>query len=1045
MQTCIRAAKNDSFIYLKSLCDNGRLHDAILSAETLHRQGIRVPIYVLFHLLKSCISKGNLTLGRALHAVIVNSGLGDNVFLASHLIRMFSSCQSLSDAKQTFINLPIQLHTVYTWNAIISAHVKHGQCKDAIQLYHNMCKSGILLDKHIFVATLKACSCASTIEHGRKVHSDIVKLGFELDLLICNTLVAMYVKSANIDDAHLVFMSIPEKDVVTWNALISGYAHHGCNLKALHLFMDMYHDVCEPTLVTYLCIIKACASILALDEGRLIHALIVKNFLEQEKFVGSSLIDFYAKCESVDDARRVFDELQTQDVATWNSIIQAFAEQGPGSIAFELFQEMQRKGYDPDNVTFLSILKACASIPNLDQIKMIDERIGQCCSAYDAYVASNLIDMYVKCGSIEQATRVFNSSTNRDIVTWNTMIGGWAQHDQIQKVLQLFQKMQLEGLSPDTLTYISLLKASFSAGSSEFGKLIHSCIIGAGFEIEPLIENSIVDMYAKFGSMEDACDLFKRLPRLDAISWNTLLSGYVQHEQSMEAFETFQCMQQEGIQPDKVTLNLMLKACSSKPTFHYGKLFHSQIIESGFESAALVESTLIDLYAKCCSMEDAMGVFTRASKQSVHAWNMLISGFVHNEQHQIGLEIFEHMQQDMIQPNETTVIYVLQGCSSLEVLEPIMVINDLIVRRKLEVDVFVMSALVDVYAKRGDLAEAVSIFSNIPKPSVVTWTALICGHVQHGNGLQALQLFYQMQSHGIEPNEATFVCAVKACIILESFEEGNLVYDCSIRKGLALNEVVGSALVNLYVTSGSMEDAFKMFSKLPDRDTVAWNVIIAGHAHLNDHERALQHFEEMQLEGVQPDTVNFVSLLAGCSHMGLIHEGFDIFGSISGLHLIPQTADHLNCLIDLFGRAGHLNKAEDVLQAVPSSCSSLGWKSLLGHCQTHCDVQLGRRCYDRLVELGVADASVYKLMLNIYSRAGMKEDVEVVDELKLPKCSAELQVRVHDFKIRDKSHALGDVSPDKPVLRRAKEKRCMSISDTLIEQDRTCVKLACFL
>ncbi|KAI5073771.1 hypothetical protein GOP47_0011784 [Adiantum capillus-veneris] len=732
MQARNRPVKDDSFININHLCASGRVRDAIRTAETLHRQGIRVPIHVLFHLLKSCISEPDLTTGRVLHSLILNTGLGNNAFLACHLIRMFSSCQSLFDAKQTFINLPTHLHTVHIWNSIISAHVKHGHCEDAIVLYHDMCKSGFQLDRHTFVATLKACSNTSTIKRGRMIHSDIIKCGFELDLLICNTLVAMYIKSGSIADAHLTFISIQEKDVVTWNALISGYAHHGHGLKALHLLMDMYRDGCEPTHVTYLCLVRACSSTLALREGRLIHGLIVKNCLEQERFMGSSLIDMYAKCENVKDARTVFDNLQTRDVAAWNTIIQAFAQQ----------------------------------------------------------------------------------------------------------------------------------------------------------------------------------------------------------------------------------------ACFSKSALlHYGELVHVQIVENGFESDKLIESTLIELYAKCYSMDDARGVFTRTSKQSVHAWNMLLSGYVHCEQIQIGLEVFANMQQDMIQPNETTIISALQACSSLEVHEPIMLLNDLIIRRKFEQDVFVMSALVNVYAKHGSLAEALSIFINIPKPGVITWTGLISGHVQHRNGLQALQLFYQMQSLGIEPNEATFVCAVKACIILESMEQGNLVHDCSIRKGLVLNKVIGSALINFYLTCGSLEDAFKVFFKLPNRDMVVWNVIIAGFVRSNDYETAIQYFEEMQLVGVQPDLVNFVSVLAGCSHLGLINEG-------------------------------HLSKAEDLLQALPSSYSSLGWKSLLGHCQTHCDLQLGRRCYDRLVELGLADASAWKLMLNIYSRAGMKVNAEAVEELRPAKGSVKMQ-RMH--------------------------------------------------
>ncbi|KAH7301358.1 hypothetical protein KP509_23G021700 [Ceratopteris richardii] len=908
---------------------------------------------------------------------------------------MFSSCHSLSDAKQIFIDLPVDLHTVYLWNAIISAFVNHGQHKCAIGLYHDMSKYGLHIDKHICIATMKACFCKSSIDSGRQIHSDIIKLGFEIDLLVCNTLITMYIKSGNFDDGRLIFMSIPEKDLVTWNALISGFADHGWALDTFFLFAEMYKKGYEPTLVTYLSIIKACARVLAFHDGRFIHALIVENCLEQERFMGNSLIDFYAKCESLEDALKVFDTLQTHDVATSNTMINAFAQHGHVSSAFDLFQKMLKKGFKPDDVTFISILKACSSIQDIECVKMIDNQIRCYNSEYDTYVASTLIDIYTKCGSIENAIRVFNSSRIQDIVTWNTIIGGLAQHDHFHAALQLFKKMQVRGIRPDTVTYISLLKSSSNMESLKFGKLIHTCIIDAGLENESLIfENSIIDMYTKFSSMEDAQDLFERLTTKDVVSWNTIISGYVQSERSFKCYQIFQSMQEEGVYPDKVTFSVILKACSGEFAHDCRKLIHSQIIENGIESDTLIESALIESYARVNNMEDARRVFSRASKQSVHAWNTLIAGYIHCEQIKDGLGIFEDMQRDMIQPNETTLITVLQGCSRFEAFDATMLVNDLIMKKKLDHDVFVMSTLVDAYAKHGKLKEAVSIFLNIAKPSVVTWSGLISGHVQHGDGLGALCLFYQMESSGVEPNEATYACAVRACILIDSLEQGKLVHDCSIRKGLVTNEVVGSALVNLYATSGSMEDASNVFSKLSNQDAITWNAIISGLTHLNDPKMALQYFEQMQILGLQPDFINFASLLAGCGHVGLINEGFDIFGSIDKVDSTLHNTGHFNCLIDLLGRAGYLSKAKDALEAIPPVYSVLGWRSLLGHCQTHSDTQLGRRCFERLVELGYADASIYKIMSNIYSWTGMEENAKTVESLR---SIIEMEERNHDL------------------------------------------------
>ena len=192
--------------------------------------------------------------------------------------------------------------------------------------------------------------------------------------------------------------------------------------------------------------------------------------------------------------------------------------------------------------------------------------------------------------------------------------------------------------------------------------------------------------------------------------------------------------------------------------------------------------------------------------------------------------------------------------------------------------------------------------------------------------------------------------------------------------------LIGST-IDMYATCGNINDACKVFFGLPKRDVVTWNALMTGLTLCNDHGMAFHQFQEMQHEGIHPDVVTLTSALSACSHKGLLDEGCNIFELIQENHDISLTIDHLNCLADVLGRGGLLCKAEDLLQAFPSLQNSIGWRSLLGHCETHGNKELGRRCFNQLIRLGNVNAGVCRIMSNINSHADTWEEADGLEEL----------------------------------------------------------------
>lgn len=738
------------------------------------------------------------------------------------------------------------------------------------------------------------------------------------------------------------------------------------------------------------------------------YSLIVGNGLEQDSFFMSHLIRMFDSFHLLLEADRVFSKLSKPSIFAWTAIISAYAKFGESRQVIKLYCEMQNASIEPDCHVSVTVLKACAMSEALTDGQQTHACVLQHGLEGDVFVCSALINMYSKCGKLFQAHLTFEKTVKHSLVTWNSLIAGYVQHGHGQEALCLFFKMQDGGLEPDKITFLSVVKACTRIFALEKGEQIHAHIIKCGLDLTLSVGNSLIDMYAKCGNLEDACLLFDRLPQQDVVSWSAMIAGYAQHGFGHEALQLFRNMQQEGIMPNLVTFICVVNACSKVAAFEQGKKVHAYLSECGFEIDLSLGSALVHMYAKCGSLRDAGAVFNPLLLKNSVIWNALIGGYAEHGHGEEAFQLFQQMQQQGVVPDQVTFACILKACTTEEQCKRV---HSLIIDG-IELETYTGNILMDSYAKFGSLENAKFVFSRLPEKNVVTWSTLIAGFVQHGLGQEAFGLLQQMQQEGVEPNHVTFLSMLKACSNMAALDHGKAIHATIVESGVKFNANVASALIDMYAKCGSLDDVHILFDRLPVQDDVVWSTLIGGHAHHSDYEGASKYFKAMLQAGLKPDGITFLCLLSACSHAGMLDEGCLHFKFMSEVYGIPPNLEHYDCLVDLFSFSGRLSMAEDLLETIPYDCNVIGWKSLLSACRRHGNVPVGRRCFEKVVKCEPENASGFTLMSTTYSYTGLREEAENLEEArrcakawkKPAKAFIEIDNQVHSFTVGDTTH-----------------------------------------
>ncbi|GAB4841647.1 hypothetical protein Ancab_022362 [Ancistrocladus abbreviatus] len=750
------------------------------------------------------------------------------------------------------------------------------------------------------------------IQQGQQIHAHLITSSAQHDSVFLSTkLVFMYGKCGLLSDAEKLFENMPHRTIFSWNAMIGAYVSNEKPFQALELYYEM--RVLEVTLdaCTFPCVLKACGMLKDLKLGTEIHGYIVKSGYDSNGFVVNAIVSMYTKCDDIAGARQLFDRIRERgDVVLWNSIISAYSAKGQHLEALMLFRQMQRAGVNPNTYTFVAALQACEE-PFFRRLGMgIHSAILKSNNHLDLYVANALVVMNTRCGRMGDAVAIFERMTEKDHISWNSMLSSFVQNGLFSEALQFLRRMQVRGQKPDQVSLISILAASGRLENLLNGKEAHAYALKNGSYADIQVGNTLIDMYAKCGHMNYVEGVFRKLPSKDHISWTTVIAGYAQSKCYIKALKVFWEAQADGMPVDAMMIGSILLVCIGLKQLHYAKELHCYTTKTGL-------------------------------------WDLVIG-----------------------------------------------------------------NTLMDAYGECGNIGYASRVFNFIQKKDVVSWTCMISAYVDNGLANEALSLYSPMQENGVEPDSVTMVSLLGAAASLSALKKGIEIHGFLVRRGFVLEGSIISSLVNMYACCGTLEDSYKLFNDSVNKDTVLWTSLINAIGMHGQGKKAIELFNKMEAENVYPDHITFLSLLYACSHSGLIDEGQRFLEIMRCKYQLEPWPEHYACVVDLLGRGNRLEEAYQFVRDMSVKPNAVVWCALLGACHVHGNRVLGEIAAQKLLNLEPDNPGNYVLVSNVFAATGRWDDVEEVRKRmrgkglkKNPACSwIEVRNKVHTFMARDKSH-----------------------------------------
>lgn len=617
------------------------------------------------------------------------------------------------------------------------------------------------------------------------LHCNIIKNGNCLDLFASNILICFYVKRESLNDARKLFDELPERNTVSFVTLIQGCAESLMFVEAIELFSKLHRDGHELNPFVFTSILKLLVRMEWADMSWCIHSCIYKLGLEYDAFVGTALIDAYSVCGCVNSCRQVFDGIDWKDMVTWTGMLACYSENDYFEEALELFSQMRMQGFKPNHFTFVGVLKACLGLEEFKAARGVHGCVLKSRYELDIYVGVELLELYTTTRDIGDAVQVFEEIPKKDVIPWSFMIARLAQSDQSKEAIELFCRMRQAFVIPNEFTFASILQATATMGNLDFGMQIHGHIVKFGLDSNVFVSNAIMDVYAKCGRIDNSMEMFVELKDKNDVSWNTMIVGYVNLGDGDRAMSFFLKMFESKVQATEVTYSSALRACTVLASLDLGTQIHALTTKNNYDNDIVVTNTLIDMYAKCGSIQDAHLSFQKMSERDIISWNAMISGY---SMHGLGLEAlkcFEMMQEVGCKPNNVTFVGVLSACSNAGLLDKgQLCFKSMVQDYGIQPCIEHYTCMVGLLGRSGHLDKALKLIEEISfNHSVMLWRALLGACVVHNNielGKISAQKILEMEPQ----DDATHV--LLSNIYANAKNWGNVT---SIRKSMKKNGV----------------------------------------------------------------------------------------------------------------------------------------------------------------------------------------------------------------------------------------------------------------
>ncbi|KAK7320820.1 hypothetical protein VNO77_30652 [Canavalia gladiata] len=687
-----------------------------------------------------------------------------------------------------------------------------------------------------YASILESCGSPAL---GKQVHAHSIKSGFQSHEFVATKLLQMYATNGFLENARHVFDTMPFKNLHSWTALLRVHVKMGFFEEAFSLFEQLLHERVRVELEFFVfpVVLKICCGLGGdLGLGRQLHGMVLKHEFVKNVYVGNSLIDMYGKCGSLGEAKKVLQGMPQKDCVSWNSIITACAANGLVYEALDLLENMSavegglapnlvtwsaviggfaQNSYDVESIellarmvvgagmrpnarTLASVLPACARMQWLSLGRELHGYVVRHEFFSNAFVVNGLVDVYRRCGDMKSAFKMFSKFSRKCAASYNTMIAGYWENGAVIKAKEMFDQMEQEGVERER------------------------------------------------------------------ISWNSMISGYVHSFRLDDAFTLFRDLLKEGIEPDSFTLGSVLTGCADMASIRRGKEIHAHAIVKGLQSNSFVGGALVEMYSKCQDMVAAQMAFDKVRERdlptwnalvsgyarsnrtekigellenmkadgfepNVYTWNSIIAGYVEDKQYDSAMQLFTEMQISNLRPDIYTVGIVLAACSKLATVQRGKQVHGYSIRAGHDSDVHIGAALVDMYAKCGDIKHCYHVYNRISNPNLVSHNAMLTAYAMHGYGEKGIALFRRMLAGKVKPDHVTFLSVLSSCVHAGSIEIGHECFDLMVTYNVTPTLKHYTCMIDLLSREGKLNEAYDLIKNMPmEADAVTWNSLLAG-------------------------------------------------------------------------------------------------------------------------------------------------------------------------------------------------------------------------
>ncbi|GAB4850751.1 hypothetical protein Ancab_030051 [Ancistrocladus abbreviatus] len=551
-----------------------------------------------------------------------------------------------------------------------------------------------------------------------------------------------------------------------------------------------------------------------------------------DMIIQNHIINMYGKCGSLRDAQEVFDVMRKRNAVTWTSLIAAYSQNGQEGMAIKLYFDMLHSGFMPDQYTFGSVLRACGNIPAIGLGKQLHAHVIKSVQGSHLIAQNALIAMYTKLEQIHPAFSVFSRIRTKNLISWGSIIAAFSQLGYELDSFHLFKEMLNQGLcQPNEFIFGSIINACCSLLQPEYGSQIHGMCIKFGLGRDIFAGSSLIDMYARCGFLDSALTVFHEIDSPDVVSWNAIMTGFSNVGDTNQAILLLSQMRLLGLMPNDITVCSLLCGCANPSAIWQGKHLHSYVVKTGFDVEVTVCNTLLTMYIKCSRLDDAFIMFNEfRSKADLISWNMILGACTQQNLHQEVFQLFNLMGSSFCKPDCVTFTNLLKACAQVTSLEMGKQVHCCTTKIGLELDMFVANGLIELYTRCGIFGSARNLFDCLRNPDVVSWSILISGYAQCGNGEEALKLFKTMRNLGVKPNEVTFLGVLTACSHVGLVEEGWQLYrNMEKEYGIVPTIEHNSCMIDLLARAGRLKEAKAFIMQMTfSPDIVVWKSLLSA-------------------------------------------------------------------------------------------------------------------------------------------------------------------------------------------------------------------------